>query len=70
MNTTPDDDRTISIDCEGFRELLPMKIRELAADRCQDMLLARIEREGGLQDGDYTVSRFALPKMNMKLMSA
>ena len=44
MNTTPDDDRTISIDCERFRKFLAMKVTELAAERCRGMLLARIKK--------------------------
>ena len=43
MNTTRDDDRTISIDCEWFRKILAMRMRELAADRCRGMLLARMQ---------------------------
>jgi hypothetical protein len=45
MNTTLDDERIISINCENFRTVLAMKIRELAADRCRAMLLARAEKE-------------------------
>ena len=56
MNTTPDDGRTISIDCEGFRKLLTKKIRELAADRCRDMLRARIKKQNDLRDTGYAVS--------------
>jgi hypothetical protein len=56
MDTTQYGDRTISIDCKAFRELLPMKMRALAAKRCRDMLFARIKREDDLQDTDYTVS--------------
>jgi hypothetical protein len=56
MNTTRDDDRTISIDCEGFRKILAMKMRALAAERCRDMLRARIKKENDLRDKGYTVS--------------
>jgi hypothetical protein len=56
MNTTQDDDRTISIDCEEFRDCLKMKLRELAAERCRRMLLDRMKREGTLGDKGYTVS--------------
>jgi hypothetical protein len=66
-HASADDGRTISIDCERFRQSLTMKMKALAADRCRDMLRARMEREDGLRDGDYTVSRFAFPKMNMNI---
>ena len=56
MNTTRDDDRTISIDCEALRKFLAMKIRALAAERCRGMLLARIKKENDLRDKGYTVS--------------
>jgi len=56
MNTTRDDDRTISIDCERFREFLTLKMRQLAAERCRGMLLARIQKEDDLRDKGYTVS--------------
>jgi hypothetical protein len=56
MNTTQDDDRTISIDCGGFRKFLALKITELAAERCREMLLARIKKEDDLRDKGYTVS--------------
>jgi hypothetical protein len=65
MNITPDDDRTVPIDCEEFRRVLMKKMRVLAAKRCRAMLHARIRRMNDLQDGDYTVSRFAFPKMNI-----
>jgi hypothetical protein len=69
MNITRDDDRdrAISIDCEEFREVLAKQMRLLAVERCRDMMRDRIKREDGLQDGDYTVSRFAFPKMNMNI---
>jgi hypothetical protein len=56
MNTTRDDDRTISIDCEWFRKFLARKMRELAAERCRGMLLDRIKKEDDLRDKGYTVS--------------
>jgi hypothetical protein len=46
MNITRGDDRTISIDCEGFREILAMKMTALAAERCRDMLRDRIKKRG------------------------
>ena len=66
MNTTSDDNRTISIDCEAFREYLPMKMRELAAERCRHMLINRIKKEDDPQDKGYMVSWFAFPK-NMNI---
>jgi hypothetical protein len=56
MNTTEDDDRTISIDGRWFRKFLARKMRELAAERCRGMLLARIKKGDDLGDKDYMVS--------------
>ena len=56
INTTPDNDRTISINGEGFRKILTKKIKELAVKRCQDMLKEWAKKEGDVRDQDYTVS--------------
>jgi hypothetical protein len=56
MNTTRDDDRTISIDCEWFRKFLAMKMGALAAERCRGMLFAGIGKEDDVRDKGYTVS--------------
>ena len=56
MDTTPDDDRTISIKGDEYRKLLAKKVRELAADRCRDMLNARAMMADDPQDEDYMVS--------------
>ena len=56
MDTTQDDDRIISINCDNFRMTLEEKIRELAEHRCRTMLLDRARKLHGLQDNDYTVS--------------
>jgi hypothetical protein len=56
MDTTPDDNRTITIDCENFRMVLQWKIRELAANRCRAMLNARAKKDDVPQDRNYTVS--------------
>ena len=45
MDITTGGDRTISIDCDGFREILAMKMTALAAERCRDMLHNRIKKE-------------------------
>jgi hypothetical protein len=44
MDTTQDDDRTISINCDNFRMALEGKIRELAEFRCRTMLLNRAKK--------------------------
>jgi len=51
-----DDDCTIPIDCESFRESLAKKMRELAVERCQGMLVDRIMGQEDLRDQGYTVS--------------
>jgi len=56
MDTTQDNDRTISIDCKAFRKSLAKKMKALAASRCQDMLRARMKKENDLRDKGYTVS--------------
>ena len=56
MTTTSDDNRTISFDCKAFREFLPLKMRELAAERCRQMLIHRIKKEDDPQDKGYMVS--------------
>jgi hypothetical protein len=56
MNITRDDDRIISIDCKGFRKILVMKVRALAAEQYRDILLNRIKKENNLRGKGYTVS--------------
>jgi hypothetical protein len=47
LDTT--EDRNISINCETFRELLAMKIKEMAVYRCRAMLYDRVKIQGGVQ---------------------
>jgi len=56
MDTTRKNDRTISIDCEAFRDFLAIKMKVLAAERCREMLLDRIRRGRDLRDKGYTPS--------------
>jgi hypothetical protein len=44
MDTTQDDDRIISINCDNFRMTLEGKIREVAEYRCRTMLLDRAKK--------------------------
>jgi predicted RNA-binding protein Jag len=53
MNTRPDQDRTISINCDNFREALAESIVRLAAKRCRQMLMGRAKKENDAQDNDY-----------------
>jgi hypothetical protein len=59
MDIAPENDRTISIDCEYYREVLADKIKALAVFRCQMMLKGRVSEENDVRDQDFTVSWFA-----------
>jgi hypothetical protein len=48
MDTTRKNNRTISIDCEAFRNFLAIKMKVLAAERCRRMLLDRIQKGDNL----------------------
>ena len=56
LDITPNNDRTITINCEDFRDILAMKIKELAAKRLQTMLEKWAKEEDDVQDQNYTVS--------------
>ncbi|KAN0076121.1 hypothetical protein V8E54_006263 [Elaphomyces granulatus] len=47
LSTTPDNDRTIQINCEDFRHILALKIKALAVFRCQTILKEWEKRHGG-----------------------
>ena len=45
-NTKPDQDVTITIDCEEFRRFLTQKIKNLAVERCELFLREWMKRQG------------------------
>jgi hypothetical protein len=53
MNVTAEKDRATSIDCEEFRDILAMKIKDLAVDRCLLFLKRWKKREG--DDESFTI---------------
>lgn len=54
LTISPQNDRTISLGLDKFRKLLKYEIKQLAVERCQDMLRNRAKRIGeGLDDRDY-----------------
>lgn len=53
MNVTAEKDRAISTDCEEFRGILAMMIKDLAVDRCLLFLERWKKREGG--DESFTI---------------
>jgi len=54
---SPEDDRTIYLDLEEFRDLLKHAVKQLAVDRCRGMLDDRAKRmREGQADADYQPS--------------